>query len=1206
MNAKLRCWRNPFLVANATAADNDAFGKCICLEGSRCLTVVEAEKYGATPSSIKTTRHEVSILRWQKLNNAEGRLIASVSGQYVDIYSVAEEGITAVSTVRVHPLNVTDVDWCAYDVNSFVTCSIDDAINVWDVRDVRRARMQLHVVAGAEQAKWAPHAQHYLCTSHGTDIRLWDIRNVSSPLQSIPAHLQKMCCVVWHPTDPLCFVTTSLDGYIKMWNFADLTKPRHSIGMLPAPVWKLKFSFDGEEFASIPLPQRGIQTSKNTLNVWRTGELDNAQAMKCDDDVILDVCWQKSQSRRRSFKYLYSISRSGKLRRYPLSPCEVATNSVDITTPIPVDSTGRDGDRLQEVSFPMDVGLTVGQMLEHSLSVTGGSCPHLGGDLTRFDQILSDILRCIMSLCVFETLELLQVDFAHSTVALSYVHYASNKKLRLMVHFHANFENNGRVCLEVVEQDSPLSKEQAAQLLELLNEQTAGFTPTITKTTVLACALKQLPDIIDSMKVFLPKSIDIPRVGNASELRGGCVSVEAGHVAPRSLGSETPKASSLKSGCLSPSQFRSMFDKWVPSPRTCGAQFNGSGLFVVFGPVAFSKHKEVPKTKKELKWIKEMPKTKEELKWASTENNKFDLKKGRSIRRSPRPSGCEIKEKEAAHDTPRSLDDYNQEQLAAYAQNASHSWQHATPSEQEAHSPSSTVAFYAQFVNTTGLVGGNPPQGIVPPLLKTANSVSRVVAQKTSKTSTSSMTSARSRSFSIQNAPLSLVAANRNRGNSLTGVLADDHYQPAEGAPYSTVTVYDVCGLMSVSKPLARRYRLVGKSALELCLWNMQVVDEEGRKDLLKIWKIVELCVRSGRASWRRQCSALRSERLPEQNARDAAQSGESCESSDEDDGEGSWAVHPFGRNLVNSFPRIKRDFDALETQQYGSNNGRRRQAQHARSNSDTENMGGFAGHSTIPVTPTRENYRKLEESLKAVLQPTEKEKRSATLSVECERAISAHSPPGRIASFFSSARPKLSRRFHLTSETNEIAATRAVSNSTRLYDGSSAAQNGTFEATKTISDEQAAETSQRKEINSLLDPALNKRLDDVRHQYGDLLFRWRMYSKWAEVMKYSENAPVALPLWSVFSLAVKIHCLFPARSKCGKCGYKCERGFCARCNSQSPPLLCALCRTPVKGLVTACAMCHHGGHSEHMLAWFQMNSNCPCGCGCECKATGF
>lgn len=42
-------------------------------------------------------------------------------------------------------------------------------------------------------------------------------------------------------------------------------------------------------------------------------------------------------------------------------------------------------------------------------------------------------------------------------------------------------------------------------------------------------------------------------------------------------------------------------------------------------------------------------------------------------------------------------------------------------------------------------------------------------------------------------------------------------------------------------------FRLVGKSALELCLWNMKVADEEDRKDLVKIWQIVELCIRAGR-----------------------------------------------------------------------------------------------------------------------------------------------------------------------------------------------------------------------------------------------------------------------------------------------------------------------------------------------------------------------
>lgn len=37
--------------------------------------------------------------------------------------------------------------------------------------------------------------------------------------------------------------------------------------------------------------------------------------------------------------------------------------------------------------------------------------------------------------------------------------------------------------------------------------------------------------------------------------------------------------------------------------------------------------------------------------------------------------------------------------------------------------------------------------------------------------------------------------------------------------------------------------------------------------------------------------------------------------------------------------------------------------------------QGGFAGHNTISVTPTRENYRKVEETFKSVLEATEKEK---------------------------------------------------------------------------------------------------------------------------------------------------------------------------------------------------------------------------------------
>ncbi|EJW75517.1 hypothetical protein WUBG_13571 [Wuchereria bancrofti] len=89
----------------------------------------------------------------------------------------------------------------------------------------------------------------------------------------------------------------------------------------------------------------------------------------------------------------------------------------------------------------------------------------------------------------------------------------------------------------------------------------------------------------------------------------------------------------------------------------------------------------------------------------------------------------------------------------------------------------------------------------------------------------------------------------------------------------------------------------------------------------------------------------------------------------------------------------------------------------------------------------------------------------------------------------------------------------------------------------------------------SLLDPVSNDQFDEVRHQYASLLFRWRMFSKAAEVMKYSETAPYSAPL---------------------------------------------------QGMLTVCALCGHGGHSEHMVVWFKENNHCAYGCGCDCKSACF
>ena len=54
---------------------------------------------------------------------------------------------------------------------------------------------------------------------------------------------------------------------------------------------------------------------------------------------------------------------------------------------------------------------------------------------------------------------------------------------------------------------------------------------------------------------------------------------------------------------------------------------------------------------------------------------------------------------------------------------------------------------------------------------------------------------------------------------------------------------------------------------------------------------------------------------------------------------------------------------------------------------------------------------------------------------------------------------------------------------------------------------------------------------------------------------------------------------------------------LCLSCFGASP------CRLPCRGPHTLCVLCGHGGHEEHLAAWFAKSSTCPVpGCSCTCK----
>ena len=55
----------------------------------------------------------------------------------------------------------------------------------------------------------------------------------------------------------------------------------------------------------------------------------------------------------------------------------------------------------------------------------------------------------------------------------------------------------------------------------------------------------------------------------------------------------------------------------------------------------------------------------------------------------------------------------------------------------------------------------------------------------------------------------------------------------------------------------------------------------------------------------------------------------------------------------------------------------------------------------------------------------------------------------------------------------------------------------------------------------------------------------------------------------------------------------------CTACNNFL--FTCCLCRVPVRGLFSVCSWCGHGGHTRHMIEWFEENEECASGCGCRC-----
>ncbi|XP_053127088.1 GATOR complex protein WDR59 isoform X2 [Hemicordylus capensis] len=134
--------------------------------------------------------------------------------------------------------------------------------------------------------------------------------------------------------------------------------------------------------------------------------------------------------------------------------------------------------------------------------------------------------------------------------------------------------------------------------------------------------------------------------------------------------------------------------------------------------------------------------------------------------------------------------------------------------------------------------------------------------------------------------------------------------------------------------------------------------------------------------------------------------------------------------------------------------------------------------------------------------------------------------------------------------------------------------------------DHRDREKDQHDRNKRLLDPANTQQFDDFKKCYGEILYRWGLREKRAEVLKFVSCPPD--PHKGIEFGVYCSHCRSEVRGiQCAIC-----KGFAFQC---------AICHVAVRGSSNFCLTCGHGGHTSHMMEWFRTQEVCPTGCGCHC-----
>ncbi|CAH8562581.1 unnamed protein product [Dicrocoelium dendriticum] len=236
---------------------------CVCWtpEGRRLITGAFSGEFtlwnGLTfnfETILQAHESQIRCMKWS--HNDEWLLTADHSG-YVKYW---QANMNNVEMYQAHKEPIRGVSFCPFD-NKFVTCSDDSTVRIWDfhrcaeervlrghgsdVRSVAWHPTLSLLISGSKDAQqpiklwdpktgesvitlyihkntctdvsWNDNGNWFLTASRDHLIKLFDLRNLKSELQTFRGHKRDVMRVAWHPFHECLFASGSADGSIFYW-----------------------------------------------------------------------------------------------------------------------------------------------------------------------------------------------------------------------------------------------------------------------------------------------------------------------------------------------------------------------------------------------------------------------------------------------------------------------------------------------------------------------------------------------------------------------------------------------------------------------------------------------------------------------------------------------------------------------------------------------------------------------------------------------------------------------------------------------------------------------------------------------------------------------------------------------------------------------------------------------------------------------------